>query len=233
MMDYEYQPANHASFRLADRVVVPEVFPVRSLRRFGAHRRAVRTYEGWKEDLYLAGFEPDPAVLDALSIDRHRLLAVMRPPPMGATYHRMQNERFDVIVQAAVERDVQVVLLPRDTEQAARYRTFANVHVPSHAIDARSLLTFADLAVGAGGTMSREAALLGTPAYTVFAGRLAAVDAELIRTGKLIDLRSAGTMPCFDRRPSPYGGVPAIRKHAIEAVIVEALAELAPAEARG
>src|SRR4051794_35485317 len=31
LMDYEYQPANHLSFRLADRVVVPAAFPISRL----------------------------------------------------------------------------------------------------------------------------------------------------------------------------------------------------------
>jgi predicted glycosyltransferase len=33
--------------------------------------------------------------------------------------------------------------------------------------------------------MNREAAALGTPAYTTFTGRLGAVDEELIRSGRL------------------------------------------------
>jgi uncharacterized protein len=65
------------------------------------------------------------------------------------------------------------------------------VIVPSEPIDGRSLLAHADAVIGAGGTMNREAALLGTPTYTMFAGRLAAVDAELMRRGLLYDLREA------------------------------------------
>ncbi len=63
--------------------------------------------------------------------------------------------------------------------------------MPSEPIDGLSLLAHADAVIGAGGTMNREAALLGTPTYTMFAGRLAAVDAELMRRGLLHDLREA------------------------------------------
>jgi predicted glycosyltransferase len=48
--------------------------------------------------------------------------------------------------------------------------------------------------------MNREAALLGTVAYTVFVGRLAAVDAELIRRGLLHDLRDPATEVRFAKR---------------------------------
>ena len=44
--------------------------------------------------------------------------------------------------------------------------------VPEHAIDAQSLIAYADLVISAGGTMNREAVALGTPVYTTFEGRL-------------------------------------------------------------
>jgi uncharacterized protein len=191
MMDYEYQPANHLSFRLAARIVVPDVFPEAALRRFGASSAKVVRYAGFKEQLYLTAFEPDPAVLDELELARDEVIAVFRPPPEGALYHRIVNERFDEVLAHARERSaVQVVLVPRSREQADRYGQGVRV---AATVDGPSLLAYADIVVGAGGTMSREAAVLGTATYTVFAGQLAAVDRELIRVGRLHDLREPGT----------------------------------------
>jgi predicted glycosyltransferase len=204
MMDYDHQPANHLSFRLAWRVVVPQFFPERALRRFGAPRRKVVRFPGFKEELYLDGFKPDETVLDKLELDRADVLAVFRPPPEGALYHRAGNERFDEILRAAASsQDVSVVLLPRTREQGDRYRALsASIRIPEHAIDACSVLALADLTVGAGGTMTRESAILGTPTYTVFAGRLAAVDAELIRSGRLVDLRAPTSRVRFEKMPT-------------------------------
>lgn len=204
MMDYDHQPANHLSFRLARRVVVPKFFPERALRRFGARRRKVVRFPGFKEELYLDGFEPDEGVLEELELDRRYVLAVFRPPPEGALYHRAGNERFDDVLRQALEReDVRVVLLPRTPEQGERYRALSDqVRIPQRAIDACSLLALVDLTVGAGGTMTRESAVLGTPTYTVFAGRLAAVDVELIRIGRLVDVRSPGTRVRFEKMPT-------------------------------
>jgi uncharacterized protein len=200
MMDYEFQPANHLSFRLAKRVVVPTIFPLASLRRFGARERKVVRYEGFKEELYLGRFRPNEDVLSELGLDRSRVIAVMRPPPEGALYHRTGNARFDQLLEAAAAReDVQVVLLPRVSEDAAAYAQLPGVIVPPRPVDGRSLLAHADLMIGAGGTMNREAALLGTPTYTVFGGRLAAVDGELMRRGLLLDLRQ-GTEPVFVKK---------------------------------
>ena len=202
MMDFEHQPANHLSFRLAQSVIVPRLFPDGALRRFGASGRKVLRYPGFKEDLYLAGFEPDSRVLDELGLDQERVIAVFRPPPEGALYHRTANPRFEEVLSLALERDdVQIVLLPRTPEQAERYRVRSSrIRVPEHAVDGRSLLALADLAIGAGGTMNRESAVLGTPTYTVFAGELAAVDAELIRQNRLRDLRNPESTVAFEKK---------------------------------
>ncbi len=202
MMDYEHQPANHLSFRLARRVIVPELFPAEALRRYGARPRKVVRYAGFKEELYLGGFSTSASVREQLGLDDDSIVAVFRPPPEGALYHRMANERFDEVVRLALEHDgVQIVLLPRTAAQRARYESLSSrIRVPRQAVDGASLLASADLTVGAGGTMNRESAVLGTPTYSVFAGRLAAVDAELMRQGRLHDLRAPDTRPCFERK---------------------------------
>jgi hypothetical protein len=219
-MDYEHQPANHVSFRLADRVVVPEVFPSDALRRFGAPSRKVVRYPGFKEELYLEGFQPDSRVLTELGLDSKRVIAVFRPPPYRALYHRMGNEHFDEVLAEARRHSTQIVLLPRDAEQAQRYGEGAIV--ARHAVDGPSLVALADLVVGAGGTMNRESALLGTPTYTVFAGELAAVDAELIRRGLLYDLRDSASEPEFEKRQEARAR-PLLEGHAIMEAILGAL----------
>lgn len=202
MMDYEFQPANHLSFRIANRVVVPMIFPDAALRRFGARKHKVIRYEGFKEELYLGNFRPNDAILSELGLDASRVIAVMRPPPEGALYHRAGNDRFDrLLADAAAREDVQVVVLPRVPQQAAAYVGRPNLIVPERPVDGRSLVAHADLMIGAGGTMNREAALLGTPTYTVFARRLAAVDVELMRRGLLRDLRQEGAHPIFAKKP--------------------------------
>lgn len=224
MMDYEYQPANHLSFRLAQRVVVPALFPQEALRRFGAARKAIR-YEGFKEELYLAGFEPDPGVLDELGLDPHDVIAVLRPPPGGALYHRHGNPRFaEILRRTLADPGVRAVLLPRTADQVAEYARLDGAVIPRRAVDGSSLLACADLTVGAGGTMNRESALLGTPTYTVFAGRLAAVDAALIRSGRLHDLRADGTFPVLEKRRAPLEPIPASRSLAILDVIERTVA---------
>jgi predicted glycosyltransferase len=112
-----------------------------------------------------------------------------------------------------------VILVPRDQGQAARYQSPA-VTVPAKAVDGMSLLAAADVVVGAGGTMNREAALLGTPTYTVFSGKLAAVDAALIQQGSMVDLRRSGTLPRVEKKQrASLNGAPERGKRILDLVI--------------
>jgi predicted glycosyltransferase len=88
----------------------------------------------------------------------------------------------------------QTVVLARTEEQrdAIRGLGLERVIVPDRAVDGRSLVAFADLLVSAGGTMNREAAVLGTPVWSIFEGRPAAVDQMLARQGRLRFLRDPG-----------------------------------------
>ena len=87
----------------------------------------------------------------------------------------------------AVDPQTVAVVLPRNEDQrrAARARTGDSLIVPDRVIDAQSLVAYADLVVSAGGTMNREAAILGVPTWTTFAGRLGAVDRQLVEEGRL------------------------------------------------
>jgi hypothetical protein len=85
-------------------------------------------------------------------------------------------------------------------------------------------MAFADLAIGAGGTMTREAALLGVPTFSVFGGECAAVDDWLEREGKLRRLRRPDEVLPIRRRDSydiDLGGLRA-RGEAILEVFISA-----------
>ena len=228
MMDYEHQPANHLSFRAANRVIVPRLFPASALRRFGARSAKVVRYDGFKEELYLAEFRPDRMVLGELGLDRQRIIAVFRSGAEGALYHRDVNRRFEDLLELARTRDdVQVVHLPRTRAQAERARRLDGVIVPKVPIDGRSLLAYSDLMLGGGGTMTRESALLGTPTYTVFPGRLAAVDAALIEAGLLHDLRDPVSTPRFEKKAAGAVSVSSERASAILRIVVQTVADVA------
>ena len=83
LMDYEHQPANHLAFRLASRVIVPRAFPAAALRRYGASKRKVRRYDGFKEDVYLADWQPQSGAFEnlreTLGVSEQDVLVLVRP----------------------------------------------------------------------------------------------------------------------------------------------------------
>ena len=193
MFDYEWATVQHnVNCRLAQAVVVPDSIPAERLDRYGA-RAKLRPYEGLKEEYYLAGFEPNPAVLSELALDPQRPIVVVRTPPEVSLYHRFENDLFAQVLErlrvAVEDEGVQPVLLPRTQQQREELSGVPGFKLPKRAIDAQSLIAYADLVISAGGTMNREAVALGTPVYTTFEGRPGAVDERLIKEGRLRRLR--------------------------------------------
>jgi predicted glycosyltransferase len=187
--DYEWAKVQHTvNCRLATGVVVPEAIPPERLYRYGA-RNKLHRYPGLKEEYYLYDFAPDPAVLATLGLDPAAPIAIVRTPPAVSLYHRFENDLFGAVLDRL--RGEQVVVLPRTAQQRSELAAAGGFIVPERAIDAQSLIAYADLVVSAGGTMNREAVALGTPVFTVFEGRLGAVDEALIATGRLRRLTRA------------------------------------------
>jgi predicted glycosyltransferase len=203
--DYELARVQHGlGCRAARRVVVPDAIPQDRLDRLGASAAKVRAYPGLKEEYYLHGFEPDAAALDALGLDRGRVLVVVRTPPEVSLYHRHGNPLFsEVLERLGRDPEVQAVVLPRTGAQAEAIQSLGlpSLVLPQHAVDAQSLVAHCDLVVSAGGTMNREAVALGVPVYTTFAGEIGAVDEALIRDGRLRKLVSADEL-VLEKRPA-------------------------------
>jgi predicted glycosyltransferase len=80
---------------------------------------------------------------------------------------------------------VKIFLLARTEAHLQGYGARPNLILPLAALDGSNLIASADLVISAGGTMNREAAALGVPAATIYAGRRAAIDEELVREGRL------------------------------------------------
>ena len=218
MMDYEHQPANHVAFRFASRVIVPASFPAKLLRRYGARVGKVRRYHGTKEDVYLADFQRDPsfgARLCELGVKPDNVLVLMRPPAHDALYHRFQNTLFDEALAMLQRREnVQVLLLPRNESQRAMYSGRERVIIPVSPLDGANLIAASDLVISAGGTINREAAALGVPAASIYVGRWAAVDEELVREGRMRRLSSIDDLRNVPiekkQRTNPRGSVKVI-----------------------
>lgn len=195
LMDYEHHPMNRLSFRLANRVIVPESFPDEFLKKFGALKKT-KKFNGIKEDVYLSDFKPDAEFsgeLKKLGIEPENILIVVRPHAPEALYHRgFANEILDEMLDKfAADKNVKIILLPRKRYQGTELKKKhpqSNIIVPEKVLDGANLLAAADLVISGGGTMNREAAALGVPTATIFAGHAAAIDEYLIRENRLLKI---------------------------------------------
>jgi uncharacterized protein len=215
--DYEHQPASHLAFRLAHRILLPEALRGSDVERQGARDGKVRWYPGLKEELYLGEFTPDPDVLSKLGVgaDPDAAIVVARTPPSRALYHQLENPLFlEAITAAAGQPNVSCVVLTRHPEQRRAIEMLAapNMIVPAAAVDSRSLIYAADLVIGAGGTMTREAALLNVPTFSVFAGRPGAVDGWLEARGRLRRLHAIDDILPIGRRDHGVDGLASLRE---------------------
>jgi predicted glycosyltransferase len=172
--------------------VVPQVMLKESLHCRAAER--IRAYHGIKEDVYAPEFQPDPSILTGLNLAGDDLIVTVRPPATEAHYHNPESQSFFVEFMNRVcdTSGVRVVLLPRNKNQEnelrrewPRWFEDSKVIVPPKAVDGLNLLWHSDLAVSGGGTMNREAAALGVPVYSVFRGKIGAVDRQLQKEGRL------------------------------------------------
>jgi predicted glycosyltransferase len=190
MFDYEWASAqHHVNCRLATRVLVPDAIPAARLRRYGAKPPKLVQYPGLKEEYFLAEFEPDASVLDQVGADPAKVVCVVRTAPSYALYlGGSENPLLPRLLEHISRTEgAQAVVIARTPEQASAIDAlgYADVLVPRETVDGRSLVALADLLVSAGGTMNREAAVLGTPVWSIFEGKPGAVDEQLIAAGRL------------------------------------------------
>jgi uncharacterized protein len=158
-------------------------------------KSGLRVYPGLKEDVYVSSFTPDPSICDELALNENDIVATIRPPATEAHYHNRESEELFVAVVnfLATEPRVRMVMLPRN-EQTQRDFVLSRwpslceqrrIIIPDRVLNGLNLIWHSDLVVSGGGTMNREAAALGVPVYSIFRGKLGAVDRYLADTGRL------------------------------------------------
>jgi hypothetical protein len=108
----------------------------------------------------------------------------MRPEPVLASYLEADCTKsvlspiIDILVDYA-----NILMIPRFKEQQEIFTDKENITIIKPPVDSFSLMKRCDLVIGAGGTMNREAALLGTPVISCYPGKLLAVDGYYINKG--------------------------------------------------
>jgi len=185
MNDNEHAMGNIPSFLFARRIMVPEFLSIEKLRKQWASPRKVVAYPGVKEGIYLWQLDERQPRRDAQA--KARPTVYIRPEPWTAQYYKGSRDFLDETI-LGIKDQVQVIVLPRGKDQGAHYREpqFAGVRVVDTALDIADIAPDCDLFIGAGGTMTREMAVLGVPTISVYQDELLDVDRHLLQQGALV-----------------------------------------------
>lgn len=190
MLDYEYTESKIFNF-LADKILVPVYIPDKRLKDAGFKLNKIIRYSGFKEELYLNDYTPDLTLRSKLNISEQEILVVFRPPSMVGNYHDCKSEELLLggLEYFSANPNVKCLIVNRTEVEKNFIRTKIrfnnNIHFLDKTVNGLDLLYSADIAVSGGGTMNREAALLGTETYSIFTGRRPYLDEYLQEKGRL------------------------------------------------
>jgi len=187
MNDNEHAMGNVPSFFFATRILVPEFLSAEKLRKQWANPKKVFNYPGVKEGIYLWRLQseltarPAAAPVAARDSSQRKPHVYIRPEPWTAQYYKGSKDFLDDLL-LGIKDQVDVILLPRGKAQGEHYLDpkFAGIRIVDTALDIADIAPDCDLFVGAGGTMTREMAVLGVPTISVYQDELLDVDRYLL-----------------------------------------------------
>ena len=188
MMDYEYTETRIFNY-LSTYMLIPEHIPDSRLKSVNINTEKILRYSGFKEELYLNNFSPDIDFRKNLNIDSQKILVTVRPSAMVGNYHDAMSENIllKIMEKLTGNNDVYPLIVSRTSEDRDLLQgNFGDrIHFLKKSVDGLQLIWNSDIFISGGGSMNREAALLGVPAYSIFTGRKPYLDEYLQKKGKL------------------------------------------------
>ena len=160
----------------------PKVINPAILRKQG-FKKNLYQYNGYKEDFYLANYEPNPAFLEQLPFEHY---VVVRPENIKASYVEGRQSIVPELLKALDAAGYNILFLPRYESDRDYAQGIKNIYIPKDAVNGLDACYYADAILTGAGTMAREAACLGVPSVSFFAGaHLLAVDQSMVEAGKM------------------------------------------------
>ncbi len=183
MNDNEHAMGNIPAFICASRILIPEFLNINKIKKQGARHSKIISYPGVKEGIYLWQSYLSNEPHFPTNKEGSKTIYI-RPEPHTAQYYKAELNFLDDIIVSLKER-FKIVILTRDKEQVNHYRIlrFAGVEVPDKPSLFNDIAKDCLLFIGAGGTMTREMAVIGIPTISVYQDELLDVDQYLIKLG--------------------------------------------------
>ncbi|MBO7617597.1 MAG: DUF354 domain-containing protein [Bacteroidales bacterium] len=153
------------SFAMGSYFIFPYYFKYQKVqKKYHIKDAQIKTFNGFKEDIYIAEFEPDPVFLDQLPF---RDFITIRPENLKASY--VPKDSTTIVPQLfEVFKDKSILFLPRYEEEKKYAEGYANVWYPNGPLSGLDVCYYTQAMLTGAGTFAREAALLGVPAVSFF-----------------------------------------------------------------
>ena len=199
--DNEHAQGNKISFIFANKVMVPEFLGIEKVIKQGAKKEKIIRYPGVKEGVYLWSYNPVPGNNGGNPKRNKRIF--IRPEPWTAQYYKGERNFIDELLISLKDK-YKIILLPRGKVQEEHYRQkkFCDIIIPEKSVSLNEIMSNCNLFIGAGGTMTREAAVLGIPTISIYQDELLDVDNYLIKKGCMIhnkDLDAADVVEYLEK----------------------------------
>jgi uncharacterized protein len=194
----------------------------------GLRRDRLVPFPGLKETISFAGLdigsvEPHPFP----GIDGLGLAKVLFRPPGESTHYFVEESlqlALELLGTLAARENVVVVYAPRYARQISYLDHFCWKNEPQvlqRGVPFVSLLKGVDAVISSGGTMLREAAYLGVPAFSILRSGIGQVDRYLESLGRLVVLEGVDELPALF--PSSGERVPLTAAEDVPATLVETM----------
>jgi predicted glycosyltransferase len=166
------------AYKFGTDFIFPSYFnPEKIMNKYKIHADKIKVFDGFKEDIYIADYAPDPFFINHLPFKE---FITIRPENLKASYVPT-NSRTIVPDLFRIFENENILFLPRYEEEKSYAMGFRNVFIPDRPLPGLDVCNYTKAMMTGAGTFAREAALLGTPAVSFFPGKYLAVDEEMIK----------------------------------------------------
>lgn len=177
--------ANRLTLPLCNKIIIPQALDVGEVIKTGADPNGLVRFNGTSELIHFKDFKYNPHIFEDLKLNLNKDKTIlMRPEPALAAYLETDCRKSVLSPIVDILKDfANILVIPRFKEQQEIFSQEDEVIIIKSPVDTFSLMKKCDLVIGAGGTMNREAALLGTPVISCYPGKTLAVDGYYIDRG--------------------------------------------------
>ncbi|MGB2726929.1 MAG: DUF354 domain-containing protein [Halobacteriota archaeon] len=173
----------------ADWIIAPAAYPVDLTISKGANPEKVFTFNGYKEDIYIADYEPDPNFLKKIPFED---FVVIRPEALYSTYVHEGVSMTGALLDKFSKENTNVIYLPRERQDLEYLRSVkdrSKIWMPPKPLNGLDLVFHSKAILTGSGTFAREAACMGKTAISFFPDKLLAVDKRLVEEGGMFHSR--------------------------------------------